>query len=174
MARAQNSRHTPRFYIEFTFFDELSNLRLEYEFLKRFKENPTNAEVARKYFGEENVNRTMTILTSLAVRLPRNLIDDIGNIMNSEHPDLFIENSSLDDGGAKTIDEVKRTVDCRLYRKFIRLSSIYQSTADMNPKNSLEVQPQINTLHRLKYYCFLNGFKTDPASHCYKTIQIGC
>lgn len=33
LSRAQKARHSPRYYVELTFFDELKNLRLELEHL---------------------------------------------------------------------------------------------------------------------------------------------
>lgn len=112
LARAQNERHSDRYYIEMTFYDELSNLREEFESLVRLQKKPTHTEVARQYFGSETVSRTKIVVASMSVRLSKETIAQIGKIMNSDHPNECLTVTSFDCRGARTTDQVMRTVDC--------------------------------------------------------------
>lgn len=159
LARSCNSRQDKRFFIELTFFDELCNLRSAFEDLNLNQCSPTHVQVAKSYFGEEEVTRTMTPKASTAVRLSRDAIDCIGEIMNSDEPGICIENKLIDSGSAKTHTDVMERLDCRVFRNFVNLTSIRQSTPFMNAKSKEEVRAQVNTLYRAKEECFLNSFK---------------
>ena len=124
LARAQNTRHSERYYVEMTFYDELSNLRAEYESLLSSQIKPSHTEVARQYFGDENVSRTKIFLASMAIRLPQRTIAELGKIMNNDHPVDCLANTSFDCQGAQTTDQVMSTVDCRLFKRFITLHSL--------------------------------------------------
>ena len=157
LSRAQNSRHSSRFYIELTLFDELNNLRMEYENLLRMQSKPSHIQVARTYFGTEEVSNSRKFLASMAVRLPRTTINEIGSIMNLEMPEECLKHDSFDSYGAKNVQEMLSTVDCRIFRKFLTLHSLRMSTVFMNASNETELIAQCNALHRAKDICLLNG-----------------
>ncbi len=160
LARAQNSRHSPRFYVELTFFDEINNLRLEYDYLVRCQSKPSQIQVARSYFGTEDVSNTRKFLASMAVRLPKRVINELGNIMNKEMPEECLRHDNFDSCGATTVDGLLSATDCRIFTKFVTLHSLRMSTVFMNASSDTEVEAQCNTLHRAKEHFLLNGLKT--------------
>lgn len=160
LSRFQNHRHSPRYNIRLTLFDELNNLKSEYSRLALGDRKPSNTAVAQSYFGTVNVSRTMTMLASTAVRLPKPVIQTVGHIMNSEHPDLCTGEPDFENHGATTQRDALSWVDCRVYRSFIRLQSLYGSTMYMNPKCELDEKAQVNTLYRVQNLCRSNGFRT--------------
>lgn len=114
LSRAQNSRHSPRFYVELTLFDELNNLRLEYENLLPLQSIPSHIQVARTFFGSHNVSNTRKFLASMAVRLPKETLRELGVIMNMEMPDQCLKHDCFDSCGATTVQDFLATVDCRI------------------------------------------------------------
>lgn len=160
LARFQNHRHSPKYNVSLTFYDELFNLKSEYERLKLETPNPTNAQVARTYFGTTTASRTMTMMASLAIRLGPDVMTTLGKIVNSEFPEICIKNKNIDSHGATTADEVKKIVDCRIYRSFVKMNSLYTSTCFMNPKTPVQEQAQVNTLYRVRDIFTTNGFRT--------------
>lgn len=163
LARFQNHRHNEKFYVSMTFYDELINLRNEYERLRLLKSKPTNVEVAKAYFGSNVSNRTMTMLSSTAIRLPLSVIKVIGKISNEENKDLCIQHHSVQGNLEK---EERSTIlsDCRMFRNFVKMQSLYASSSFMKPATENHAQVQINTLYRAKKICQLNKFRTvQPA-----------
>ncbi len=160
LARFQNHRHNPKFYFEMTLFDELNNLRMEYDRLCKDKKKVTNMDVARSYFGSSTVNRTLSMMASTAIRLPMSVLKELGIIMNNECPSICLNDDALNAEGAATEDQVMRKADCRVYRSFVRLNSLYCSKNFMNPDTKFGDKVQINTLYRVKDLYALNGYKT--------------
>lgn len=160
LARFQNHRHSPRYNIRMTFYDELSNLRSEFNRLSSSGSKPSNLSVAQSYFGTTETSRTMTMLASTAVRLPMAVIETIGKITNSEHPELCTGQTYFENYGAGSTKEAESWLDCRLYKSFIRLQSLYGSTVFMNPSSEMEKQAQVNTLYRVQLICRERGFRT--------------
>jgi len=160
LARAQNGRHSPRFFIELTLFDQLNNLKIEYDNIRRHQSEPTQVQVARSYFGTHTVSNTCKFLSALAYRLPSCTLHELGLIMNLEKPEDCLKHESFDSCGATTADEVMSTTDCRMFRSFVTLHTLRMATAFMNAKGDAAVRAQINTLHRAKELFMLNGLKT--------------
>ncbi len=160
LARAQNSRHSLRHYVEFTLYDELYNLRLEYENLLRLQKKPTQIHVARAYFGSNFVSSTRKYMASMALRLSSETITTLGKIMNIEAPNECLRHECFDSNGAKSVEEAISLVDCRIYKKFVCLHSLRMSTMFMTAKTPAEQKAQIYTLYRAKEYCLLNALKT--------------
>jgi len=75
ISRAQNARRSEQCTIDVTLFDELSNLRRDYDTLSIELKKPTHTDVARMYFSSETVNRTMTLKASVASRLSSSVLD---------------------------------------------------------------------------------------------------
>ena len=130
LGRFQNHRHSSKYYVDVTIYDQLNNLRREFDRLSKIKSSVTQKEVSQSYFGCPKVNRTMTMLASVAIRLPVPVLKEIGNIMNSEQPGLCLKkNSSFD---VRSEEEMMSTVDCRFFRSFTKLNSLYGSRCFMN------------------------------------------
>lgn len=51
------------------FYDEISNIRKDYDRIRLTKDNPTNAEVDKAYYGTKVTNRTMPMMASTATRV---------------------------------------------------------------------------------------------------------
>ncbi len=175
LARYQNYLQSPKYYVQWTLFDELYNLRKEFQNLCLQKAKPTHAEVAREYFGSKvhEINRSMTMLSSTAIRLSKDVINEIGLIMNDEHPDLCLK-SNCEESCALTSSDAIRMMDCRKYRNVVRLMSLYSSRSFMNPKTPDEKRAQIHTLHRAKDLSRLNKFKTIQHTEITKQFQVAC
>lgn len=75
LARFSNHRPISSLDTKMTFYNEVINLRHEYERLCTHNKKPTNFEVAKEYFETGTTNRTMTMMSSISVRLPRKLIN---------------------------------------------------------------------------------------------------
>ena len=159
LARAQNSRHSPRFYVQMTFFDQINNLRLEYDNLTRLQMKPSQIQLARTYFGTTEVSNTRKHLASMAVRLPKRTLDELGVIINEERPADCLKHDSFDCRGATTTEGLQSVEDCRIFRNFITLHSLRMSTIFMNASTDDEIEAQLHTLHRAKEYSLLNGLK---------------
>ena len=106
LSRFQNHRHSAKYFVEVTFFDQLNNLRRDYERFRLRKPSVSQKQVAQSYFGTQTVNRTMTMTASLAIRLPKLVLRELGIIMNTERPDMYIAETSLDAYGAKTEEDI--------------------------------------------------------------------
>ena len=162
-ARAMNARHDKSFYVELTLYDELNNLRQEYESMC-IQSTPTQADVARAYFGSPSVTKTMTIKSSLAIRLSRELIEELGKISNLEDPNMCLKSKYIDTGTNKTTTEVLSQMDCRVFRNFVNVTSLRQANKFFNATTKREVEAQIHTLHRAREE-FESHFK--PVQHAF-------
>lgn len=160
LARFQNHRQSPRYYIQVTIFDELSNLRSEYNRLCSEQTKPSHALVARTYFGTQSTTRTMTMMASLAVRLDQRVLDTLGSIINQDHPDQCLSKEIKTTCNYRNVQDVMKTVDCRIHKDFVKLQSLYASKVFMNARSQKEIDAQCNSLHRLKSLHSSNGFKT--------------
>lgn len=63
----QNHRHSPKYYVSLTLFDEINNLREEVDKLSQTSPAVSNITVARTYFAQDMVSRTMTCLLLLVL-----------------------------------------------------------------------------------------------------------
>lgn len=114
LARIQNSRHAEDFHVESTLFDMLKGLKDEARRLTREanRKKPTAVEIERIFGGEmRSKDSTMRQATSTASRLPDSVIEEIGKVMNREHPDMCLSLSSIDKTGNRNAAEMKEVVD---------------------------------------------------------------
>ncbi len=171
LARFQNHRHSPKYYVEVTLYDQLKNLRKDYDRMRLLKQSVSQRTVAQSYFGFNGVNRTMTMLASVAIRLPEQVIRELGYIMNTDYPKICLKEESIDCSAAKTEEEVMSNQDCRVFRSFLKLNSLYCSKAFMNHSSEHGVDAQVNTLYRLKNLYSMNGYnciQSDTVTEQYK------
>lgn len=159
LARATNDRHNERSYIETTLFDRLYGMRREYDSLcveRGQRKPPSGAEVANAYDGGRHVStniRTLQQTAQTAIRLDMAVIEELGDIMNSEHPEIVVKL----EGMSISTEEVTAQRDCRIFKKYITLNSLRSSPAFMSDRNT---KSQIDTLHRLMNLYIRNGFKS--------------
>ena len=168
LARSQNEKHSDCFYVEPTFYDVLSGLREEYDRLQSEKsaKKITIAEVAAAYDGASHAKEsTMKQIAATAARLSHPVIDTIGSIMNQE----LIELAAVQLAGQNRMDytvtreTITSKVDCRVFRKFINITSLKQSTIFMKAEGEHGEQIQINTLYRVREICQERRYK--PVQH---------
>ena len=141
---------------------------MEYQQLSSHSNNVTKMDVARAYFGSKNASRTMSMLSSLAIRLPPNVLHHICLITNREEPSVLLKDKEWNCSSATTEREVMTVKDCRVYKSFVKLNSLYGSKYFMNAAEKFGEEAQINTLYRIKELCEMNNYKTvqqDEVSH---------
>lgn len=161
LARVQNAKHSETCFVEPTLFDMLNGLREEHDRLKteRNSKKVTAADVAAAYDGSSHAKEsTVKQIAATASRLPLSTIEVIGEIMNEEHPELAASSFSRSDTSV-TKENVKTKFDCRVFRKFINITSLKQATIFMKASGTDGEQTQINTLYRLREIFKENGFK---------------
>ncbi len=151
LARMQNERHDNQYFIDYTFFDVISNMRTEYEVLSQNQKRVTGQDVVNEYCGYRVTSKKISTLiqtANTAMRLPTSVINAIGEVSNTEHPDLVLCSQKLNQRGATTTDEVMEKQDCRVYRNFIHITSLKSAKVFMNAKHKLGEQAQVNTIYR--------------------------
>lgn len=170
LARHQNAKHDAECYVETTFYDTLRGLRVEADRLtaEANGKKPTAREIAEEFDGMPH-NRESTIkqCATTAVRLAESVIDVIGEITNSEHPELVSTQTMANDSLNTNPSQVMSTTDCRVYRKFVNITSLKSATLFMNAEGEDGVQCQINTLYRLRELCRGNKYKAAS----YRTVS---
>ena len=175
LGRHQNRKHDASFFIESTLYDTLIGLREESDRLRTMSngKQPTAKQIASAYDGCTHLkDNTMRQTATTAVRLPLKVIHEIGKIMNSEHPELAEPLSS----GEKIGDSVSamHTVDCRVFRRFINITSIKSATKFMNATGPDAEQNQINTLYRLREISRSNKFKAASYKATVEQFESAC
>jgi len=93
------------------------------------------------------------------MRLSDDVVTVIGEIINSEHPELVLRPREEYDSDRS---ELLHSVDCRVYRKFVNITSLKSATVFMKAEGELGVQAQINALYRVRDLCRENGYKAAP------------
>lgn len=80
------------------------------------------------------------IHTVNTVKLPGiEVVDAIANVVNSEHPDLYLTNTDTARFYEKSTNEIMKDVGCRVYEKVINISSLKSSKLFMNGTSSRTV-----------------------------------
>lgn len=168
LARQQNLKHNETYYVESTFYDVLRGLRQESERLGALmNKKPSARQIAEAYDGcSHQKENTVRQTASTALRLDTAVIDAVGDIMNSEHPDLVVQQPG---SSVKDESSAVKTIDCRVFRRFIHISSLKSATAFMNACGRDGIEAQINTLYRLRDVCKQQKFK--PVSHRHTVEQ---
>lgn len=175
LGRQQNKKHDSSFYIESTLYDTLVGLREESDRLKTMSngKQPTAKQIASAYDGCPHLkDNTMRQTATTAVRLPLKVIHEIGIIMNAEHPELA---APCITGNKLEVDESSmQTSDCRVYRRFINITSIKSATKFMNASGPDAQQNQINTLYRLRDISRANKFKASSYKITIEQYECAC
>lgn len=92
----------------------------------------------------------------IEIGLANKTIDSIGQLFHEEHADLCMHHDSKIICGG-TLEQVIQREDCRIYRYFVKIQSLYSSTKFMKGKPE---EAQIKTLFRIEELYKLNGFRT--------------
>ncbi len=161
LARLQNERHDSKFFVEITFYDMISNMRIEYERLLQIKHRVSGVDVANEYIGYSLTDKKFSTIVQTAntvIRLPKSVLEAIGEITNAEHPELAISNCRINTHGVKTIEEMMDRYDCRIFRHFIHITSLKSAKTFMNAKDRNGERAQLCTIHRAKDLYSQNNF----------------
>lgn len=157
-ARNVNEKQKEEYVIVQTAYDTLRYLKDEInKYIAEHGSSPSAVQIAKKVMvGQHWAVSTMTQLARTASRLSEEVIEELGEILNSEHPAL-----------AQTLQNqlpphrrCRGTPDCRIYKDIISSSSLKQATNFMKCKDNTD---SINTLKRVKYYASQNNYK--PVSY---------
>ena len=127
LARMQNERHNDRFFVEFTFFDMISNMKTEYDRLCKIQARVVAQDVVNQYCGYSVTTKKMSTLLQTAntvMRLPSSVIKVIGKISNEEHPEWVLSCPRLNKSKAGSLNDVLSKEDCRVFRNFIHITSL--------------------------------------------------
>ncbi len=153
LARMQNERHSCRFHVELTFFDMISNMKTEYEKLRKVQKRVVGQDVVDAYCGyavTSKKNSTLVQTANTAIRLPSKVITIIGEVTNAEHPELILSNTKFNDGSVTSTDEAMRQFDCRVFRNLLHLTSLKSAKAFMNAKHVKGEKAQVYTIYRVQ------------------------
>lgn len=153
LARAQNERHDRSFHIEVTLFDKLSGLKEVFDLITRERNGrkATAMDVAKQYDGMSHTkDNALKQTASTAIRLSNSVIQTIGEIMTSEHPEICLSVPAMNKTGKRSSEEISQLVDCRVYRNFLSLSTLKSATGFMNAKGKDGEKAQVYALHRVK------------------------
>ena len=175
LARMQNERHNDQFYIETTFFDMISNMRTEYDKLRKVQSRVLGQDVVNAYCGYTVTSKktsTLVQTANTAIRLPVSVVRAIGEVSNLEQPDLVLSSTKLNSKGATSVEEAMRMVDCRVFRKFLHVNSIRASKAFMNAKHKYGERAQVYAIYRVqdvyRQRCFSKAIQPDELTHQYE------
>lgn len=153
-ARFRSHKHSLQYNVSLKFFDELNNLREEFVILWTTDSTVTNTTVAKTYFGQEYVSRTMEILDSTVVRISTEAWSTLGLTMNSDNSELFKSQDALNDPIRDSHCE-----QC-VFRNFVKLHSLYNCSAFMSEKTKQVKQAHGQIFYRVIEICRLSGFGT--------------
>lgn len=96
--------------------------------------------------------------------------------MNVEHPDLYNDSSETIAGTDYNDEHHDNMMDYPIYRNFVKLHSLYFSTAFMNPKADVDSEAQINSLYTTQDLCKANTFRkmqhNDVKKHYKMAIDV--
>lgn len=157
LSRFKNHPRYPRYYVSSMIFEELNKLREEYNRLSSFLSTVFNAAVAWAYFGQNKVSRIITVFASTSIKLHREVMEALGTIINSKHPDSLDFPSNERPRASSMAKEIPRNGDCRVFRDFLNLHSLYNCYPFMRSKSNCDIEGQINTQYRIRMYFSLMG-----------------
>lgn len=170
LAIVQNERNKAMYHYEPTLFDTLTTLRDIYDDLhaKRLKVSRTgkrgvsihHRDVAFMYDGgDHSRNTTVRQAVSVAARLSRRTIEAIGFVANMSCVDLILSNSRLNEHSLTSSDSVMSRYDCRVFRKFVSISTLRGARNFMNAVRDKEEEAQVNAVHRARHWVEMNDFR---------------
>lgn len=109
----------------------------------------------------------MTMLAPTTLRLSREVLDTLVEIVNTDYSDLF---GLTNHGDANNLAS---DGDCRVFCYFVKLYPLYNCASFRNWNLDSHKKAQINTLHRAKELCKCTGFRTVQHQKLMKQYQLG-
>ena len=129
-----NALHSPTFHLELTLYDILKGLKSEWDRLiaEQNGQRPKGYEVANSYDGSTHLADSSILQAANTVyRISHKVIEEIGNIINSERPDKVLDICDSSKGDI-SIEQLAEQEACRIFKNFITLHAIRGSRSFMN------------------------------------------
>lgn len=134
LTRFQKHKRSPKYHILLSFIEELNNHRKDHKIISISCSNPSHEIVQKFYFGQYKVSKTMTVISSVTVRLPPNIIGTIGEIINSEHTNLCQSETTSTSMYHSTDPTSPQLEDIRLCINMPKIHSTYKRFSLMKAK----------------------------------------
>ncbi len=142
-----------------TLFDSILSLQQDISLMRSLhpEKDVTVRALCHYAMGYERTpSETMRFLAKRALSLSPRVVNELGEILNAEEPDVAYSRV-----GKST---PKDTIDCRVFRKVVIASTFRSSRAFFNNSDPDLESNQICALQRIKDYSRANDFKTCPGS----------
>lgn len=139
LSRFQNHRHSAKYYVCLTFFEELNNIHDEYKWLFPSSSTVSHAAVAQAYFVQHKISKAMKMLASTDIRLLLHTMEAFGTILNSEHPHVLDSYSNERSRPSSMVKAILSEVDCRVFREFAKLNSLKNCSLFMSTKSDSDI-----------------------------------
>ena len=153
-ARSVNEKQKEEYIVVQTFYDTLRYLKEESQTMLAETGSPPSAtQLAERVMqGQKWALSTIIQLARTAVRIPDKVLDEIGSVVNAEHPELAKRlNAEL-----PPHRQARGTPDCRVFRNIITCSTLKQAKSFMN---STSIEDSINTIRRIAYFASNHHYK---------------
>lgn len=150
LAMTRNELQSDVFHIETTLYDRLKRMKIVQKRLtiRNGGKTPKAHQVTKEYDGSSN-NNTLNQTSNTAARLHEDVIDAIGVVMQGEHPNICARKWRERYRQEKCEEAIMKEVDCRVFRKFINLTSMKSSKSFMTA-TSADRDAQVNTVFRAR------------------------
>lgn len=163
MKRSYETNRRAENCIEVTLYDEYNRMYNEFVRLKgTSNKDPSSTKVAVAYDGGKHVaTDSIAQKARTAIRLGHEVINELGLIMNKEHPELVVVDLPQNHPARKDPTKTSQYVDCRVFKGFISDASLKQASNFLNRDGPDGLEVQIHVLHRLRHLFRENGFRTN-------------
>lgn len=122
--------------------------------------SPTSTVVASAYDGNAHKSTdTVAQKARTAIRLGPDVIREIGEIMNSEHPELAVADLPANHPAKLEPSNASRYIECRVFKLFITDQTLKQATKFMTHQEEETHDVQIHVLYRLRTIYREKGYK---------------
>lgn len=162
LARLQNLRHGPSFYVVSTFLDLLLGIRVDFDDLKMNATKVRAHDVVRDFDVKEiYTTSTMVPTACFAKQIPHSVLILIQKRSNLKDPALYLylHSEKLNSVCAETVNELTAISDCRLYQKFMHSSALKIATVFMGASKMDDELAQLTTIYRSQFLCKNTNFE---------------
>lgn len=167
LAIVQNERNRQEYHFEATSFDMIRSLRTIHDELQKERSKASrrgtinHREVAQLYDGGDHTkNTTVKQAVSVATRLSLRCIDAIGTVINMSCAELILNNCKLNDLNLTSTSAILAEYDCRVFRRFLSLSTLRGAKNFMNAVKDKKEDAQVNTIFRARHWCEYHDYRS--------------
>lgn len=148
--------------IEVTLYDEYQRMYNEFTRLSKGRQKQASSTaVAMAYDGNDHKSTdSVSQKARTAIRLGPEVIRELGEIINAEHPELAV--ADLPDRHPAKLDTstANRYIDCRVFKSFVSDHALKQATNFINRQGEDTHHVQVHVLYRLRTIFRENGYKS--------------